>query len=393
MSSLVSAADIMPTTQPSLFASGREVALTPEVETMLSANAAVAIGVSGGKDSVACSLAVARHLDEIGHTGPRVLIHSDLGRIEWQDSLASCQRLAAHLGWELIVVRRKAGDMIARWQQRWANNVARYANLECVKIIHPFSTPSLRFCTSEMKTQIIISELRKRFPYMPPDRPVPILNVTGIRWQESTARSRMPISALQERLGRANRTYRGLGPRVVAPGYTWNAIIDWRIENVFDEIRSTGLVLHEAYRIYGSSRVSCSFCIMSSAADLLAAAGCEDNHEVYRLLVELEAESGFGFQGNRWLVDVAPQLLNEDLVERIARAKVVNAERNAIEDRIPDHLLYVKGWPTVVPSRAEAELLAGVRREVAAVSGIKAKYLEADSIIARYKELMAEKVA
>jgi 3'-phosphoadenosine 5'-phosphosulfate sulfotransferase (PAPS reductase)/FAD synthetase len=396
VSSLVSIADIV-SAQPSLFDfERRTVALTPEVESMLAKNAVVAIGVSGGKDSFACALAVDQHLKEIGHTGPRILIHSDLGRIEWRDSLPACQRLAAHLGWELVVVRRNAGDMIARWQQRWENNVARYVNLECVKLILAWSVPTLRFCTSELKNQVISSELRRRFPTQP------ILNVTGIRWQESTARSRMPISAVNERLlrtrkpeapGMLTRAELKVLAKEKIPAYTWNAIISWRIEEVLAEIADARLELHEAYRVYGSSRVSCSFCIMSSGPDLLAAASCEDNHEAYRLLVELEAVSGYAFQGNRWLGDVAPHLLEDDLRERLKRAKEINAKRKEIEDRIPDHLLYVKGWPTSIPSRADAELLAGVRREVASLSGIEAKYLDADSVITRYAELMTEKAA
>jgi tRNA(Ile)-lysidine synthase TilS/MesJ len=123
----------------------RFVSSTPEVDALLDGDAVVAIGVSGGKDSVACALAVARHLDLIGHTGPRVLVHADLGRVEWKDSAPACERLAAHLGWELLTVRRKAGDMLARWQKRWENNVTRYRELSCVRLILPWSTPSMRF--------------------------------------------------------------------------------------------------------------------------------------------------------------------------------------------------------------------------------------------------------
>lgn len=375
MSSLVSIADIMPA-QSNLFESSRTVALTPEVESMLAAGAAVAVGVSGGKDSVACALAVARHLESISYTGPRILITADLGRIEWEDSISSCRRLAAHLGWELVVVRRKAGDMIARWETRWENNVSRYANLEMVKLLHPFSSSVWRFCTSELKVAPITSELRRRFPSLP------ILNVTGIRWQESTARSKMPIYAVSDKLSR-----KGLA------GAAWNAIIDWRIENVFDEISQAGLQLHEAYTRYRSSRVSCSFCILSSESDLRAASTCESNHESYRLIVNLEALSGFAFQGNRWLADTAPHILSEETRERIVTAKRINVERQAIESRIPDHLLYVKGWPHAVPNRSDAELLADVRKQVAALSGIQAGYLTADSIIGRYEELLAEKAA
>lgn len=121
-----------------------QVSTTDEVDAMLAAGAVVAIGVSGGKDSQATAIRLARHLDDIGHSGTRVLIHSDLGRVEWKDSLPVCERLAKRLGMKLIVVRRSAGDMMDRWLTRWENNVSRYANLECVKLILPWSTPSMR---------------------------------------------------------------------------------------------------------------------------------------------------------------------------------------------------------------------------------------------------------
>lgn len=54
------------------------VALTDQVSEMLARNAVVAIGVSGGKDSDACAIATSEYLDAIGHTGPRLLVHSDL---------------------------------------------------------------------------------------------------------------------------------------------------------------------------------------------------------------------------------------------------------------------------------------------------------------------------
>ena len=93
------------------------VATTPEIDAMLRLDCVVAIGVSGGKDSDACALAVCAHLDKIGHIGPRVLIHADLGVVEWKDSAPSCERLAAHLGLELMTVNRKAGDMMDRWER------------------------------------------------------------------------------------------------------------------------------------------------------------------------------------------------------------------------------------------------------------------------------------
>ena len=54
--------------------------------------------------------------------------------------------------------------MMDRWLSRWEGNVARYANLECVKLILPWSTPSTRFCTAELKSAVIASAMRRRFP-------------------------------------------------------------------------------------------------------------------------------------------------------------------------------------------------------------------------------------
>ncbi|WP_139222997.1 hypothetical protein [Paracidovorax wautersii] len=115
---------------------------------MLDLNCVVAVGVSGGKDSDACAIAVDRHLNAIGHTGPRVLVHADLGVVEWEDSLPGCQRLAENLGWELMVLQSASGDLMDRWKLRWKNNIKRYNDLECVKLILPWSTPTMRFCTS-----------------------------------------------------------------------------------------------------------------------------------------------------------------------------------------------------------------------------------------------------
>ncbi|MCU7369504.1 hypothetical protein PEC18_01085 [Paucibacter sp. O1-1] len=102
------------------------VARDPLIDTALAGHAPVYVGVSGGKDSQALAYRVQAHLDEIGHAGPRALIHSDLGRIEWRDSAPVCERLAERLGWELITVRRPAGDMVDRWLSRWAANLERY---------------------------------------------------------------------------------------------------------------------------------------------------------------------------------------------------------------------------------------------------------------------------
>ena len=352
------------------------VAVTPEIAGLIDKSCVVAIGVSGGKDSDACAISVSKHLDRVGHTGPRVLVHSDLGRIEWTESLPHCERLAAHLGWELMVVRRQAGDMVDRWQGRWKNNLTRYSDLSCVKLILPWSTPSMRFCTSELKAAVISSALKKRFPGQD------IVNVAGIRREESDNRAKAPVSKEEPRLKR-----KGL------EGHTWNAIIEFTLDQVLGTIASSGLNLHEGYSKYGMSRISCVYCIMSAEADLMASAGCVDNHEVYIELVELEAESTFAFQGNRWLADVAPHLLSQELRSAIVEAKEKSLLRQRAEAQIPKHLLYTKGWPTAAITGAEATLIASVRRDVAGLLNLKIGCTTPDEVAHRYSELVLLKAA
>jgi 3'-phosphoadenosine 5'-phosphosulfate sulfotransferase (PAPS reductase)/FAD synthetase len=347
------------------------IAITPEITHLLGSHAPIAIGVSGGKDSDAAAFATTEYLDQIGHRGPRLLIHSDLGRTEWAESLPQCERLAERLGIELVVVRRQAGDMLDRWLTRWSNNVERYAHLECVKLILPWSTSAMRFCTSELKTAIICRELVRRFPTRT------IVNVAGIRREESLRRKRAPICKLQPKLQSITQQ---------TTGYDWLPLLAWIRQDVFALHQARGFPLHPAYRT--NSRVSCVFCTLASQADLRASTTWPEHQSLYREMVDLEIISTFAFQENCWLSDLAPQLLSEAQRIGLAEAKRRARAREAIEGTIPRHLLYTRGWPTSLPTAAEARLLAGVRRDIGQVMSLDVRYTDADAIQARYAELM-----
>ena len=344
------------------------IATVPEIDALLAADAPVAIGVSGGKDSQAATIRTIAHLDAIGHRGPRILIHSDLQEVEWHESLPVCRRLSDRFGIELVVVARKAGGLMQRWERRWELSAQRYAAMETVTLVPCWSTPSMRFCTSELKTHVIIAELKRRFPGQV------VVNVTGVRREESLARSKGAI---------ADATAEG---RV----WNWRPISDWTEAQVFASIHASGLVPHQAYGEFGMSRVSCRFCIMSSLPDLRAAAAVPESHDLYRRMVALEVASTFAFQGARWLGDIAPDLLSEEARVAFASAKERAARRAAAEATISRDLLYVKGWPTFVPSVEQAELLAGVRRQVTEIVGLdNVGFLDAASLRDRYAELIA----
>lgn len=355
---------------------GDKVAITPTVRDALAEDAPVAFGVSGGKDGSAAASATLRALDELDHTGPRILIHSDLGRAEWRASLPTCEQLAQRLGLELVVVRRPAGDMLDRWLTRWANNVERYATLSCVKLILPWSTASMRFCTSELKTAVICRELVRRFPGGQ------ILSVTGIRRQESPKRAKSPVSRPQKRLDSTAHTTSGMD---------WMPILDWTVDEVWAEHDRADLPRHPAYTVWGTSRVSCAFCILGSRDDLVKATACPENAELYRAQVDLEIASTFSFQDRQWLADLAPELLTLEQARAVPEAKARARRRIEAEAEIPPHLEYTEGWPTAMPTYGEATLIAQVRRAVADAVGLEVEHVTAEDVLARYEELMRER--
>lgn len=342
------------------------IAIMTELADLINANAAVAIGVSGGKDSQAAAIATFRYLDRIGHPGPRLLIHADLGSVEWLDSLPTCQCLADFLDAELVTVRRKQGGLMERWEGRWTSNVARYRQLSTVTLVPCWSTPRMRFCTSEGKTTPIQSELKRWSPHLP------IISVTGVRRQESRQRSRASIMDHKP------------GERI----WTWRPILDWSEDDVFSALDGWGIDPHPAYRQFGLRRVSCRFCIMSSLADLTAATRQPETRDLYRQMVDLECRSTFAFQGARWLCDIAPHLLDVDMRHALIVAKEKARRGVEIEQRITPPMLYAKGWPLRMLSDHEADLLAEVRSALGDLLGFNPLYLDRTSIHARYGELI-----
>lgn len=347
------------------------LAITSTISALIATGSPVAIGVSGGKDSQASALSVCEHLDRSGHAGPRILVHSDLGSVEWRDSLPACHELADHLGLELVVLRPREGGLMDRWESRWRSSVSRYEDLATVTLVPCWSTPSMRFCTSEMKTHPITALLKRRFPGQV------VINVTGIRRDESRQRARSAVS----------------DPEASGRIWHWRPILDWSEEDVFSCIARHGLKPHPAYREFGMSRVSCRFCIMSGLSDLTAAARQQESHDLYRRMVALEICSSFAFQGSRWLGDIAPHLLDPDARDGLASAKAAARSRIAAERRITPEMLYVRGWPTRMLTDAEADILASVRQAISALFGFRSSCLDRDAIHHRYGQLLAGKAA
>ena len=103
----------------------------------------------------------------------------------------------------------------------------------------------------------------------------------GLRAEESCNRAKKTPFSFNKRNSKAGRKW-----------YDWLPIHDWKIEQVFSAIEKVGQKPHWAYE-KGMSRLSCSFCIMSSVADLQRAAVLRPN--LYKVYVDKEKEIDFSF--------------------------------------------------------------------------------------------------
>ena len=107
----------------------------------------------------------------------------------------------------------------------------------------------------------------------------------GMRAQESPARARKAPWRRNDRMSVAGREV-----------FDWLPIFELSTEEVFRVIRDAGQAPHWAYAA-GMSRLSCSFCILASRADLRRAA--ELRPALYRRYAALEARIGHTLSPSR----------------------------------------------------------------------------------------------
>src|SRR3546814_17109099 len=94
-----------------------------------------------------------------------------------------------------------------------------------------------------------------------------------------------PISKTDTKLARANGTN----------GILWHPSIHLTTDQVFHYHHEHALTLHEAYEVYGATRLSCAFCVLARKHDIAVSAGVTANTALYRLPVEIEARTGSSF--------------------------------------------------------------------------------------------------
>lgn len=350
------------------------IAFNPEIESALRAGAHLVFSLSGGKDSSAAAFATSDWLDQIDHPRDRRhAIHADLGTIEWRSTEPFVREVAALLGVPLHIVRRKAGGLIERWRQRWKSSLLRYASLETYQLVSPWSSSSLRFCTSETKVAPIGAHLKQMFAGET------IISVIGIRAEESASRASAPLMKRDTRFAPA-------GNRAGTVMLSWHPILNWSADEVFAAHSASGFPLHEAYGM-GASRLSCSYCVLASLHNLTISAAAPGNSQAFREIAALEGASGFSFQSNRWLGDVAPQLLDSAQLALLERGKALAELRRSLEATLPPDLRFCRGWPPRVPDKAEAGYITNVRAQLLTALDLPNHYPSAGDVCERFAEL------
>jgi 3'-phosphoadenosine 5'-phosphosulfate sulfotransferase (PAPS reductase)/FAD synthetase len=229
----------------------------------------VLVSSSAGKDSQAQLDVIVRQADATGYDRARiVVVHCDLGRVEWAGTRELAETQAKLYGLRFIAISRPQGDLLTQVEQRgmWPSSQARY-------------------CTSDQKRgqfAKVVTQLHREAVEAGHVGVYRVVECLGLRALESEKRGLKPQFVRNERLTTATRTVD-----------TWLPIFTWTVADVWACIKASGVPHHEAYD-FGMPRLSCVFCVLSNPDALGLAA--KHNPELLDAYVAVEDKIGHTFK-------------------------------------------------------------------------------------------------
>jgi 3'-phosphoadenosine 5'-phosphosulfate sulfotransferase (PAPS reductase)/FAD synthetase len=252
--------------QASFFDGGQRLQMTESIEQLIARGALFVVNHSGGKDSQAMYL----KLRAIVPRGQIVLVHADLGAVEWAGAIGH-------------ILGTTSGE-------RFVTCKARRNLLPMIEERGMFPSPEQRQCTSDLKRgpieKVIRGITRERQALGLPSWGL-VVNCMGMRAEESSGRAKLMPFKLSTRNSKAGREW-----------YDWLPIHDMTEGEVFAAIAAAGQHPHPVYAL-GMRRFSCVFCIMASEEDLRTAARLATQRpellnepHLYRKYVGLERRTG-----------------------------------------------------------------------------------------------------
>lgn len=223
-----------------------------EINKLIEDGAIFYVSHSGGKDSQA----MYNLIREVVPNNQIVVIHSDLGEVEWpgvQD------HIRANISHTLNIVR------------------ANKTFLEMVEKRGMWPSAAYRQCTSDLKRgpifKFIRNDLKERGSTI-------AVNCMGLRAQESNSRAKK-TPFIYNKMHSCNK-------RVIRHVYDWLPIFHFNTEEVFEAIHKAGQKPFWAYE--KNERLSCVFCIMGCVNDLRH--GAEQRPDLFKKYVDLEKKIG-----------------------------------------------------------------------------------------------------
>lgn len=246
-----------------------------QVCELVSRGALFVVNHSAGKDSQAMLIFLRRHVP----AHQLLIIHADLGEVEWPGNVEHIQRYAGDLP---LVIAKPVRGFIQMVEDRFANRPE----------VPSFPNKKNRQCTSDLKRGPIEREIR-RYLKAHPEFGGLVVNCMGMRAQESTDRAKLVPFALSKKKGhnvarKVNR--KGVVTNQGREWYEWLPIHAMSTLEVFASIAAAGEEPHPVYA-EGMTRLSCVFCIMASVGDLQTAARL--NPTLYVRYVMLERKTGY----------------------------------------------------------------------------------------------------
>ena len=244
----------------------------------------VLINTSGGKDSQTMLDRIYALAKQQGAIDQLVVIHANLGRIEWPGATELAEEQAKHYGLPFLMRSRvtKDGvkeDLLVQVEKRgmWPDSKA-------------------RFCTSDHKRGAlgplvtrIVREFREEYD-LEKDDEVTVLNAMGMRAEESPARAKKPALRRNDRW---TSRYRIVDD--------WLPIHHWLETDVWENIRRSKVPHHRAYDL-GMPRLSCVYCVFASRGALHLAG--EHNRGLLKEYVRVEKKTGHDFQHRMKIAEV-----------------------------------------------------------------------------------------
>ena len=255
----------------------------------------VLLNSSAGKDSQAQTDVIATRAALQGVVDRLVVVHCDLGRVEWKGTKELAQEQAEAYGLRFEVVARDQ-DLLDQIESRGRFPGAGLA----------------RYCTSDNKTAQVaklltrlVTEWRARTGLT---RPCRILNCLGIRSAEGGEHGRRAKEIrtfTPDGQGGAYSVDKRASTKTTRHVVRYYPIADWSDAKVWECIKASGVRYHEAYKL-GMSRLSCCFCIFATRKDLVIAGNA--NRELLDAYCKVEEKIGHQFTARLSIRDIRDEV-------------------------------------------------------------------------------------